>query len=253
VTGWAGGSEHVKENARTIVWEGRAVVSVDAPHGVDHSLKAEDRIGKVADAELRRIAAFISGLDAAGIQKVDAIGHSEGALDVLLAAAMFPERFNNIVLVNPGGLIANDDAVRLSLRFAHDMIRSWYFAYKQGTVREKLRIDALSLPNVLKNIPQSAKEVVSIANSHVYELLRQVRESGIGITIIHGPEDVVFPFSKMSTTIQDMKESPEEDITTLLNGVYSVAGDHNTFIRRVPEYTRLAVGALRAMEEQKHG
>lgn len=249
VPGFVATPEIFKENIRSCVAAGYRTLSVEAPHGSEHSIAPEDRIGKVTDAELRRIAAFMSGLDAAQIEKADAIGHSEGAIDVLLAAALFPERFNNIVLVNPGGLIADDDPIRLSLRFIRDAARSWYFAWKQGTLEEKMLIDKLSMPNVFSNVPQSTKEVISVARTATYQLLRQVRESGIGITIIHGPQDAVFPIAKIRTTIQDMKENPQEDILKLVNGFYSVAGDHNTFIRRAPEYTRLAVGALKAMKK----
>ncbi len=252
VPGWSATPEVVKENMRAIVAEGIEAVAVEAPHGSEHSIEAPEHVGEVADAELRRIASFMSMLDASKIEKTDAIGHSEGGLDVLLAAAMYPERFNTVVLVNPAGMIENFNLGKLMAGFALDGIRSNYFAKKQGTVAEKKRQDALSIPNMFSEPLHSLKEINSMAKSKAYELLRFVTEAGVDIIIVHGPEDTVFPFKDMAATIENQKENESEDITKLLKGVYSVAGDHNSFVRNAATYTRLATGAIKARAMQKN-
>jgi pimeloyl-ACP methyl ester carboxylesterase len=251
VGGWNATDEILKENGRAVAAEGATALIVNAAHGSEHTIEVPEHIEKVFDVELRRIFAFIETLDQEKIEKVYAIGHSEGALDILLAAAIFPERFKGIALVNPGGMIADDDPIRLSLRFARDAIRSWYFASKQNTIGKKMDIDARSTKSAWSEKIQSIKEVVSVGYSHAYELLRDVREHDIDILLMHGPEDVVFPFNKMRATIQDMKTSPEEDIRNLFTGVYSVSGDHNSFLREPAKRTRPLMQDFKTLDKRR--
>jgi pimeloyl-ACP methyl ester carboxylesterase len=250
VPGWGAPPEVWKEVMRELVGGGRRAIAVDAVHGIDHDLEKPDHIKKIPDVELRRIAAFMEGLDAMGVEKTDAIGHSEGALDILLAAAMHPERFRNIVLVDPAGMIGEDNLLRFFARLIKDNRRAKKDANRSGTMHIKERADELTKREAKKDKILAAKELLSVIRADAQYLLKYVRAQGVGVIIVQGYDDAVFPVEKMVGT-QD-KETRDITPGTIrpgdVDGLYVVEGDHNKFVREAPLYTRVAEGALQARE-----
>lgn len=248
IPGWNLRPETWKENIRGLVASGRRTLSVDSAHGVD--VKDDETDTEVPDSERRKIAAFMGAIDAQGVKKVDAIAHSEGCIDVLYAAARSPERFRNIVLVNPGGMIGEDSSLNLALRFTHDALLTTADVIKRGRLSEQTRLTNAVLKNAATAPIHSFKEMQSIAAADIADLLRVLKEKGIGIVIIHGASDAVFPMERMTQTLHSEKADPTEDITSILDGFYSVAGGHTEFVTNPEPYTRLAEGALTALEEK---
>ncbi|MBU6414803.1 alpha/beta hydrolase [Patescibacteria group bacterium] len=103
ISGWSGTPHAYKENILSHAKFGRRVISSNTPHGIEAQNNEQ-----FPNSEMRKVVAAIKTLEACGIEKVDAVGHSEGAIDVVMAAVLYPEKFRNIVLVNPGGLQGKD-------------------------------------------------------------------------------------------------------------------------------------------------
>lgn len=254
--GWSHTPEVWKENARVLVENGRRVVSLDAPHGSDQlrAAEAED----IPEAELRRVSAFLAGLDATGLQKVDAMGHSEGAIDILLAAKLEPDRFRTVILINPGGLIGSDVFTSLVGRFAVEKTLAAVRGIREGTLSKSKTSFVEGIKSVMRQPVRAFKEVQAIANANLVHLLRDIKEKEVNIVIIHSAEDPVFPFLRMNKSIQKEKRVEDRlgetepelggEILKLLDGVYSVKGGHEEFIYKAEDYTRLAEAAFTAME-----
>lgn len=246
--GWGSTPAVWKDNVHALVEKGRRTIGVNAPHGIEPTVTTPEGMSGIPEAELRRISAFMEALDAAGIPKAAVIAHSEGGIDALLAARMYPQRFQNLVLVNPGGMIGPDSFLNLSARFAYDAAKSHVSALREGTLAKQLAIGNEVTASALKAPILATKEVASIARTQVVNLLREIKALGIGISIIHGADDKVFPMSRMTKTIHSEKQSEDEDIEKLLDGFYSVGGGHAEFLVKAADYTRLAEKALTALE-----
>jgi pimeloyl-ACP methyl ester carboxylesterase len=234
-----------KQDIDTLVEHERRLIGIDAKHGVPHRIPDEKREG-FPDAELRKVAALLDVLDAKGIEKADGVGNSEGSMVLVLAATLYPERFRNLVLEQSAGLIGEDTPLRLATRFEMDMIESEIKARRKkipkrphGIPQPQKESDNLSP----KNLYLAIQEVRAMAKTKLPELLVELKNRGVGISIIHGADDRAFPMKR----VQEMVKAD------MIDGFYSVRGSHGE-IRGEKEqkaYAELIEYALSTME-QKH-
>ena len=264
VPGWGATPNVFKENLRVLANSKRRSISVEAPHGIEHETQTPENMGEFADTEVRRIAAFMQALDAAGVEKANAIGHSQGGLDVVIAAEMYPERFENIVLVDPAGMIGSDRMRYLAARFTMDAIKGFARSLRDGTVGTQLKIGSELTKTLSPHPKQSFDQVRTFAAADILQHLENIKAHGIGIIIIHGADDGAFPMERAQQEIQKRinegvgKDSEQRSTERLekitekfLDGFVSVKGTHADFIVHAPEYTRIAEGALSALEQKK--
>ena len=264
VPGWGATPERFKENIRTVVSAGRRALSVDSPHGVSHDIEVPAYMEQVPETELRRIAAFMEGLNVAGVDKTSAVGHSQGGLDLALAAAMYPERFRAIALVDPAGMIGSDTMLPLAARFTWDQIKALIGSARDGTLKERLRITSEATPILMGHPKQSWDQVRTLASANIMQLLGYIKSQGVGIVVIHGVDDAAFPMQRVQgqteATIREgagkglEQRSPEridKIAEEFLDGFVSVKGTHNDFVVHAPEYTRIAEGLLTAIEDKQ--
>ena len=69
-------------------------------------------------AELRKALNILEVLEEKGIKEVDAIAHSEGAINIAIAAMMYPEKFRSIAFYGPAGMMEDESWSRLARGFA---------------------------------------------------------------------------------------------------------------------------------------
>ncbi|MGB7957907.1 MAG: alpha/beta hydrolase [Minisyncoccia bacterium] len=243
--GFGGTPLMFKKDIDTLVEHERRVISVDAMHGVPHNIPEEKKRG-LPDAELRKVAALLNTLDAKNIDKVDGVGNSEGSMVLVLAAALYPERFRNLVLEQPAGLIGKDTPLKLGVRFETDIIASEIKAARNKVPRSPHGItppkkEASDLSP--KNLYLALQEIRAMANTKLPELLAELKNRGIGISIIHGAQDKAFPMERMQEMVK----------ANMIDGFYSVRGSHAE-VRPEEEkkaYTELAEYALATMEKKQ--
>ncbi|MBI3630948.1 MAG: alpha/beta hydrolase [Candidatus Sungbacteria bacterium] len=113
---------------------GRRTLTVDASHGIaseniPESATAQGR--EIHDIELRKVAALLKTLDEKDIAQTDIVAHSEGAIYGVMAALLRPERFRNLVLVDPAGMVGEDTQTRLVKGAALDLSLQMARIYKK--------------------------------------------------------------------------------------------------------------------------
>ena len=237
VPGWGGTPEMYRMNVAMLAERGRRTLMVKAPHGLnDSGLPSKNEIPK---AQARRIAALSVLLDQKDIQQTDAIGHSEGCLDLVFGAHLFPARFHNLVLIETPGLFGRDTSWRLAVRFLADAVASGFDSINQKRLRKPLSLATREIASSLLGHPiRAVREVASIAGAHIQRLLPQIRSSGVGVSIIHGVDDGTFPMRRVQQLVT----------AAMVDGFLSVKGRHGQFQLEPVQYTKLADYALMAMD-----
>lgn len=229
VSGWGSTASILKENVLALAMQGRRVLYVNAPHGINASAKP----GYPA-AELRKVAALLLALDERRVRRVDVVAHSEGAIVAAIAAELAPARFRNLVLVNPAGLRAKTPVDKLAARFSADVL--W------GSLR-RIVADPSVAGVVLKAWLETGKAVAAdpfrsyeeakaISSSDIAGLLSELRKREIGIAIIHAKGDRVFPYAQVC------RRAGHDCVVT------SVPGLHNEFYLKPSEFAKLIRNAL---------
>lgn len=245
-TGWSASRGVYEAGVLGLAGEGRRMISLFAPHGID----TEPEFGKgentYAAAELRKAAAMLHALEEKGVDQIDIVAHSESALWSLMVATMHPEKVRNIVLVDPAGLIDEDSTVRLATSFCLDIV--------QGALnKEKLprpKIDRAvqpgspadlfgALKNILGKPMESLKAVLAIRDADIREILEDLKAQGKHIAIVQGARDVIFPMEKMQKVVN----------TKQVDGFYSVYGAHNEINSNPQAYVAVIDHALDALEK----
>ena len=111
--GWGENSSTYKKTSQVFFNEGRDVWSVGYSRRGGEVIPDE----RYPEAELRKAMLLLQAIEGKGVEKVDVIAHSEGAINVLIAAMIDPDKFRNIVLDKPAGLIGKDTNAALTGRF----------------------------------------------------------------------------------------------------------------------------------------
>lgn len=211
--GWLGNVEVWEKTAVMMVKEGRRVIVVAAPHGVETG--REDPT--IPQAELRKAASFMRILDAKGIEKADVLTHSEGGVFMTAAALENPDRVRTLLYNAPVGLIGEDGFWKLAWRFFNDMAKETS-EIKGGKGGEERAAQALTgqkaggkalfkwpepgTPGIThgKAALQALKEVIAMAKSQTQNNIRALHEAGVKIIIMHPVGDRVSPMSRMVGT-----------------------------------------------------
>ncbi len=230
-----------EQNILELAKAGRRVIAVDSPHGlIEHPIE-KDRASGHAEVELAKLSAVIQALDERGIEQADVIAHSEGAIYMALAALLYPGRFRNMVFLDPGGMIGKDNVFRLGRGLAHELTNQTVNESGRTDVdRQAQKLATLLAPlRVLaSNIKRSWDSIQAIADSDIVDMLKELKAQGVGVSVIHGVEDKVFPMERVQ------KEVGADAIT----GFYSVRGGHNEIFLRPEQYTKAVDLALDALE-----
>jgi pimeloyl-ACP methyl ester carboxylesterase len=236
--GWAGTPAMYEDNLVGFAERERRVVAIDAPHGIQNEMQTEERF---ADAELRKVAGVIAGMDAKGLERVDAIGHSQGAIDVVLAAYLHPDRFRNIVLINPGGVIGEDTPLRLMGRFIKDGLNTNLDALRRPEIKDSLKRTTREIVGAaFDSLSQSLEEMKALAHTPILDLLPKLRERGIKVAIVHGIDDATFPMDRVQKMVK----------MGMVDGFLSVKGRHGQFQLDPVPYTNAVDHLLDAMEKK---
>lgn len=231
--GWGDTPQSYKDSLKIIHDGKRRVLSVSHPR------RAKNVTGEEPDypmAEIRKMQALIGVISQKRLEKVDVIAHSEGAINAIIAATLYPDKFRNIVLVSPGGLIGEDKfhklVGRMLLSSVHDTTQAMKNSYEKSPLTNAAKEMAWYLA---KNPTRAIKELNRIANSDILTMVKNLHESGIGISVVAGVDDPIFPINRMTEILRDSKDA--------IDGFYSVKGGHNKIITDA-RYTRAALNAL---------
>lgn len=218
-----------KEAIRTLIGLNRRVIALN------HSRLG----GKVIQGEtdknyppeqLRKARNIIGVLEQKGIKKTDVIAHSEGAVNVAIAATLYPEKFRNIVFFGPAGLMGHDSFIRLLKGFS-----------KQKGVTATAAREAIKY--FRSNPIRGIKEAVDLAGSQIHDMLPGLLDKGVGIIIISGMDDPAFPMERMQKIVK----------ADMVDGFLSVRGGHGEIGDHPERYMTAAESMLTALETKSGG
>lgn len=192
-----------KRSIENLSEQDRRVVSLSHPRrgGDLKAHSSEEEMEKYPEEELRKAYNILDVLEQKKIEQVDAIAHSEGALNITIAAMLHPEKFRNIVYFAPAGLIGEDKFTRLMKGFAGQGKRAESLAdypISEGEKETAAAAMAAVKKYVMANPIRAFKEVRDIAKSQIHEMIEYLHEKGIGIIVMSPEDDPVFPTAKMS-------------------------------------------------------
>ncbi|MFZ3057815.1 MAG: alpha/beta hydrolase [Minisyncoccales bacterium] len=228
--GWGVVPESQEESLKTISEEGRKVLTIS----FSRERKVEQSDTDIPTAELQKALSIIEAISKKGINRVDAIGHSEGGLNLVIAANLFPEKFRNIVLVSPAGMIENDSSLNLMKRFIIDegiqelgVDKSIFFKYIKEVFKYSIKGSKLSY-----------EEISACAVANIFQMTEQLREKGVKVGFICGANDKVFPIEEVVKRVG--KENADHFLST--------KGDHGSFIFN-KEHALLAENLLDNMKK----
>lgn len=189
---------------------------------------------EIAEAE-----ALLEFLDNKGVDKIDSIAHSSGAISIAIAASINPEKFRNIIFVDPAGMIGNDTFPRLLGRFSKKVIHDTYQALKNQNKRKPaLRLLKEGGKFIIQHPVQGLKEAVAISRSDIYDMVQELRRSGIKIGVMAGIEDAVFPMELVQNRVK----------AGTVDGFLSLKGGHDE-LHYQRRYAKAAEGLLTSLEQ----
>ena len=220
--------EFVRENRRR-------VITVDHPRFGGQRI--ENNRSQSTSTELSRralnITEVLEELERRGVPRVDAITHSEGTINLIEAASENPERFRNIILFAPAGLIdktAQESFIKsitnLARNFVSDLFKSHTSESEEERRRGKTALQKGTI-YVLQNIFRSIEEIVGIATTDLRENFEKIRNASnlkklnTKIIVAAPIDDVVFPFENMKETLQSLYKAK------LLDGIITVTKGHS--------------------------
>ena len=257
VPGWAETPKVVKGVMYEMYKAGRESISLSHPRKGGDVI--EDQKGELPEESVRRAINIIKSIEESGKKKVDCITHSQGAIDVVIAASMRQDLFRNMVLVNPGGLIGKHNFYKLMKRFVID----------QGI---KVSVDMMTKPKTIPwmsryvqeftkyfgtNPKRALKEAGAISKSDIYEMLGDLREQGSGISIVVSVDDPVFTMDEIqSKTKRDLKTEKRleggfyKSGKLIVDGFYSITGHHANVIFSPDKYACAVEKAFDALEKK---
>lgn len=242
-SGWGETPTTHKDTLKTIFSEGRRAINLKFPRISARTIS----FNEYPTVEVNKAVALIEALDSKGIKQVDIIAHSEGAINAIILAQLEPGMVRNLVLVDPAGLVGQDNVAKLATRFSFmllkDSVRNITDPKKASN---RLRAAKESAKYFLRNPKLALQEAHAISQADIYEMLTNLRQQGVGISIMHGVDDTVFPMNKL---LDEAKRKGGVDTI----GFYSVKGDHRQVSVHPERYTALAVNALENLARRSQG
>ncbi|MCK9578052.1 alpha/beta hydrolase [bacterium] len=196
--GWGVSPEAWSDSLKIIAEEGeRKVVTANFTR---EEIINEEEGADIPASELQKALAIIDILNSKGLEEVDGIGHSEGGLNLAIAASLFPEKFRNLVFVSPAGSIdiSREELVK---RFAIDEGIEEMKGMDKGKILSfKTYLKAI-VGSFLKNPILSHKEVDAMTKLDIFEMTKWLKEKGVDVGFVAGANDQVFKMDEINKKV----------------------------------------------------
>lgn len=227
-----------------------------AGHLIDLFERWEFLRDNFSEESIRRAMTIVGMLEEKGVEKVDIVAHSEGAIDAVTAKFLCPDKIGNLVLVAPAGMMGKDNLLRLAvgnIRQGRIDRREWRKRADEtpgASVFDKnedhMRKDQLSPQDVSERATeywnanrQRAFAELRALTDPVDLLYKTTRIDGSKIVVIHAVDDPLFPMKKMQKrgmfTVDEFEEVEIDGIKNrnlvnrgTVDGFLSIQGNHGT-------------------------
>lgn len=221
-SGWASTPELLKPLIESISKTDRRVVTIDFSH-LDN-IKYTDKYKRRADFKAQ---AILDVLEKLNIQKVDVIGHSEGAVNTALAIEKQPERFRHFTLVAPAGMIPNESFLNLTLRYIFSIL---LYPVQKIIGRNRPLYQILqNIKFLLFNPIQSIQEGYGLSKIFIGGMIKDLTEKNILVSLIYFEEDMMFPKKIVAETAR-VNNIP---FTVIKGGHNYIYSKPDTFLKEI--------------------
>lgn len=247
VPGWSATASVLKENIVSLAEHGRRVIVASAPHGVE--TEASPLYPQI---ELQKAEAIVGAMDHKDIPVADAVSHSEAGVFLAIGATEHTDRFRNLVLVSPGGLIGPDNLPRLGLDFNRDILGQWAHGAFRNNEHGKKSLKAIheAIKAWIDDPQKTWQAIMAMVEYEIPDLLKGLKQEGHGITIIHGAHDLAFPMKRMAGSVERGQVKPGVVTKDMVDGFISVRGSHNQMYLEPHPFTELIDQQLDALERK---
>lgn len=240
--GWAMDKAMFKEVLHSFYRKNRRLLSLEHSTYVKNQTAKSELKNGIPSVGSRKAEEILAVITHSGVTRVDAVFYSDGGINGVLAATESPEKFRNIILVDPGGFILKDRTLKLAGRF---IMETFQWVKKVIFIPENrkglFRIEKEITKYVTENPIRTIKEANAIAKEKVIEMARALHKKGIGMAIIHSADDRVFPMDKML-------EIADRDIVDYF---YTTEGSHFELLIEPQRYVDLIIHAIDEVEQEK--
>lgn len=212
--GWGGTPKSFKDVIKCLFDEGFRVICVNH---IRHDMKLITKEG-ISRLEFQKADSLVSIIKHLGINKINIVAHSEGAINAIIAVQNNRDLFSKMILIGPGGIVDKEPFIELLSRFIGNILLSSVSTF--GDIKAIVRFFRSGveiLKYFSKNPMMGLLEGSAISHSHMKTNLNGLHSTGMYIGMIHGTEDIVFPLNKIMESIKDI---PWIDL-------YQVVGDHS--------------------------
>lgn len=264
---WGMGIKTYMPLMKQICKDGRRVLSTEHPSyddALDSSMnvkelweKNADRKEKYPTAELRKALNMLEVLEEKGIKQVDAIAHSEGALNVAMAAAMYPEKFRTITFFGPAGMLENETWARLIGGFLDNKKGPRTVApetlHDIPITEDEREVGAAAgedfVRYFVKNTRRAISEVVAIKQNHsrLKDLIPYLHSLGINIVVMSAEGDAMFPPEQ----VRKAADMDAVDSFISVPGGHGMVGEHPEIIVPIIEAENAKFAKKERTAEQK--
>ena len=221
--GWGTTPDNYRDNIVGLAEKGRRILAVDNIYGISaEQIEGAKEARELVPNELMldKVAATLKVFEAKeGLDQVDVVAHSEGAIHAIFAALLRPERFRNLVLVDPAGMVGGNNREQSIKGATLDVALQVGRMYKLGGMLDSAqRMSAsVGLKKAVISGPKKIWDSIGvISKTQIHELLGILRERGIRISIVHGVDDKFFSMDD----VQKMTKGGKVD------GFYSTNSTH---------------------------
>jgi pimeloyl-ACP methyl ester carboxylesterase len=248
----------VKVIIKTLAEKRRRAIVIEHPHDIkDTSKHIPLQLRRAyGAAEVRKAAAVLAFLETMGIPKVDLLAHSEGTVYSLIAATAEPERFRDIILTNPIGMLSQDNFFKFAFRRTlGNLLPKESEKMKPGQLRapkfsgKRFRAPGISVLKgegrtgfILKTPFTALRDTLTVTKSHVHRLLRNLDKKGVRVAIVACVDDRLVPINQLQEALR------EEDG---IDGFLAFRGGHIEILKYPKGYALTVESMFAALQKTR--
>lgn len=191
--GWGTVPETYQEFVLDLAREGWRSLVFESFQGTGAGKRKENAL----EAEHRKAAALVELLEHENITSAHGVGHSAGNLKLLMAANG-SDRFRDVVLMNPAGMLKKESARRIIESYTRESFKQAVRSLHDPVLRKEiLRTFPMGKRKVVREARRSTQEVQAMAAVNLRGMVSEFREHGGKVALLVSSGDLIFPPEKI--------------------------------------------------------
>ncbi len=228
VGGFLTGSNLYADTLYDIAREGTEVFYMNPTKGIPSvetvAMNQLTETYNIPESVLHKVAAIEALISSQGFERVDVVGHSQGALVLSVLTALHPGLVRNLVLDCPFGLQPERTTTSISVAFIHEGLRVLWQSLKEGArgnfpyTKATLNTIGTAVKEFSKNTAwRFTHEIPDGASLDIAPLLKDIKDTSkdqtesTTITLLTAQNDSLFSPEKFEARL-DVTENPDQPL-----------------------------------------